>query len=97
MRYRGHLATQELKRSTMTTVESVFRAWLDPQLGDRALDAITTEDVEDLMRSVAAAGVGSKSIHNYVRTLSALFRLAMGKKRRCGRPPTRQGELIALT
>jgi len=82
VRYRGHLATQELKRSTMTTVESAFGAWLDPQLGDRALDAITTEDVEDPMRSVAAAGVGSKSIHNYFRTLSALFRFAMGKKRR---------------
>ncbi len=57
-RYQGHLATQELKRSTITAVESVFRVWLDPHLGDHALDAITTEDVEDLMRSMATAGVG---------------------------------------
>ncbi len=82
LRYRGHLSTQELKRSTVTAVESVFRVWLDPQLGDQALDAITTEDLEDLMRSMAAAGVGSKSIRNYVGTLSALFRFAMSKKRR---------------
>jgi integrase len=60
----------------------VFRVWLDPQLGDQALDAITTEDVEDLMRSMATAGVGSKSIRNYVGTLSALFKFAMGKRRR---------------
>lgn len=50
MRYGGHFATQEFKRSTLAAVESVFRVWLDPRLRDRVLDAITTEDVEVLMR-----------------------------------------------
>ena len=42
-RYQAHLGTQELKRSTTTAVESTFRVWLDPHLGDKALDAITPE------------------------------------------------------
>jgi hypothetical protein len=56
---------QGRKRATVKAVESTFPVWLNPYLGDRTLDAITDKDVEDLMRSMAAAGVGSKSIRNY--------------------------------
>jgi integrase len=81
-RYQTHLKSQGRKRATLAAVESTFRVWLDPQLGDRALDAITPEDVEDLMRAMTAAKVGAKSIRNYVGTLSALFRFAMHPRRR---------------
>ena len=70
--YRAHLTMQGRKRATVAAVESAFRVRLDSKLGDRTLDAITDKDVEDLMRSMAGAGVGAKSIRNYVGTLSAL-------------------------
>jgi len=78
----GHLRAQGRKRATLAAVESTFRVWLDPQLGDRALDGITPEDVEDLMRAMTAAKVGGKSIRNYIGTLSALYRFAMHPRRR---------------
>jgi integrase len=81
-RYRAHLRAQGRKRATLAAVESTFRIWLDPQLGDRALDAITPEDVEDLMRTMKGEKVGAKSIRNYVGTLSALYRFAMHPRRR---------------
>jgi integrase len=81
-RYRGHLRAQGRKRATLAAVESTFRVWLDPQLGDRGLDGITPEDVEDLMRAMTAAKVGGKSIRNYIGTLSALYRFAMHPRRR---------------
>ena len=67
-RYRSHLAAQGRKRATVASVESTFRIWLEPQLGDRSLDAIRPEDVEDLMRVDDEAGVGAKSIRNYIGT-----------------------------
>ena len=81
-RYRAHLKAQGRKRATLAAVESTFRVWLDPQLGARALDSITPEDVEDLMRAMKAAKVGGKSVRNYVGTLSATFRFAMHPRRR---------------
>ncbi|HXD54704.1 MAG TPA: site-specific integrase [Solirubrobacteraceae bacterium] len=80
-RYRAYLETQGRKRATLIAVESTFRVWLDPQLGDRAIDAITPEDVEDLMRAMTAAGVGAKSVRNYLGTLSATFRFAQHPRR----------------
>ena len=56
-----------------------------PHFGDKALDAITTEDVEDLVRTMEAGDVGPKSIRNYVGTLSALYRFAMYGKRKWAR------------
>jgi integrase len=53
-----------------------------PRLGDRTLDKIRPEDVEDLMRSMRTGGVGPKSVRNYIGTLSAIFRYAMHARRR---------------
>jgi integrase len=81
-RYRSHIAAQGRKRATVAAVESTFRIWLDPQLGDRSLDAIRPEDVEELMRAMVKAGVGAKSIRNYIGTLSALYKFALHPRRR---------------
>jgi integrase len=81
-RYRASLATLGRKRSTLTSVESTCRVWLEPHLGDRTLDAIRPEDVEDLIASMEKAGVGAKSIRNYIGTLGAMFRWAMHPRRR---------------
>jgi integrase len=81
-RYHAHLEAQARKRATLAAVESTFRVWLDPQLGAKALDSITPEDVEGLMRAMKAAKVGAKSVRNYVGTLSAAFRFAMHPRRK---------------
>lgn len=81
-RYRAALAELGRKRSTIVAVESTFKVWLTPHLGDRALAAITPDDVDDLITSMRKSGISSKSIRNYVGTLSALYKWAMHPRRR---------------
>lgn len=81
-RYRKHLEALGRKRSTLAAVEMTLRVWIEPHLGDRALDKIRPEDVEDLMRAMSKAGVGVKSVRNYIGTLSAIFRFAMHPRRK---------------
>jgi hypothetical protein len=87
-RYRKHLEALGRKRSTLAAVEMTLRVWIVPHLGDRALDKIRPQDVEDLMRAMSNASVGVKSIRNYIGTLSAIFRFAMHPWRN-GRPRIR--------
>lgn len=102
-RYRKHLEALGRKRSTLAAVEMTLRVWIEPNLGDRALDKIRPEDVEDLMRAMSKAGVGVKSIRNYIGTLSAIFRFAMHPRRKWATsnpcevidlPPARRSEEI---
>jgi integrase len=81
-RYRKHLEALGRKRSTLAAVEMTLRVWIEPHLGDRALDKIRPEDIEDLMRAMGKAGVGAKSVRNYIGTLSAIFRFAMHPRRK---------------
>jgi hypothetical protein len=81
-RYRHHLNALGRKRSTLAAVEMVLRVWIVPHLSDRALERVRPEDIEDMMRAMVAAGVGPKSIRNYIGTLSALYRYAMHPRRR---------------
>jgi integrase len=53
-RYLEHLETRNRKRSTIVAAESCLRVWLLPALGDRPLDAVRGEDVEDLMTRMEA-------------------------------------------
>ena len=55
-RYRRHLEKEGRKRATLVAVESTFRVWLEPHLGDRRSPRSATEDVEDLMRTMEAGG-----------------------------------------
>lgn len=80
--YYSHLEALGRKRTTLAGVESVQRVWINPTLGDRLVAAVTVHDVEDLVRSMRAGGVGSKSIRNYIGTLSAMFRYARHPRRR---------------
>ncbi len=81
-RYRHHLEILGRKRSTLAGVEMVLRVWIEPHLSGRALERVRPEDIEDMMRAMVAAGVGPKSIRNYIGTLSALYRYAMHPRRR---------------
>jgi integrase len=81
-RYRLHAVGSGRKRSTVQNIESETRVHLVPFFGDRALDAITSEDVIDLALVLEGKGLAPKTIRNVVATLSALFNFAMGPRRR---------------
>ena len=80
--YSRHLEALGRKRTTLAGVESAQRVWIDRVVGDRQADDVGVEDVEDLMRTMRAAGVGAKSVRNYIGTLSAMFRYARHPRRR---------------
>lgn len=90
--YVEHLRRQGRKPSTIVAVRCALDNWLIPWFGDRTLDRIRPEDVDDLIRAMEAGSrptesrrrkpVGAKSIRNYVGTLSALYRYAMHPRRR---------------
>lgn len=81
-RYLRHVEALGRKRTTLAGIESVQRVWTVPVLGDRAAAAVTTEDVEDMMRTMRAGGVGATSVRNYIGTLSAMYRYAAHPRRR---------------
>ncbi len=77
------------KPSSVRSVESHLRQWLVPALGGRALDAITPEDVRDLMATMRTGskkrkegGVGPATIRHVVAALSAIFNYACHADRR---------------
>jgi integrase len=81
-RYLAHLERAGRKLSTRTAVESCLRVHLQPFFGERPVGSVRHEDVVDLMALMERAGVGPKSIRNYIGTLSALYRFAMHPRRR---------------
>ena len=56
--YRAHVEALGRKRSTLTALDSTLRVWLVKRLGDRSLDRIRPEDVEEMMRAMCEAKVG---------------------------------------
>ncbi len=95
-RYRRYLGQQGRKLATLTAVESSLRVHLEPFFGGKALDAITPDDVADLVSRLDADGLSPKSIRNHVGTLSAMFNYAMAPQRRLAtRNPVLGAELPA--
>jgi integrase len=80
--YLAHLEAIGRKRTTLAAVESAQRVWIDRVLGDRPAATVTVVQVEDLMRTMRRAGVGAKSIRNYIGTLSAMYLYALQPRRR---------------
>jgi integrase len=93
-RYIANLERQERKRATVVAVESILRVWLVPFFGEKDVRSIKAEDVADLIRMMERGDrpgarqkgdrrygkpVGSKSIRNYIGTLSALLNFAERK------------------
>ena len=80
-RYRLHIERKGRKRSTVQNVESEVRVHLAPFFAGRAMDAITTEDVIDLVLLLEEGKeLAPKTIRNIVATLSALFNFAMQRR-----------------
>jgi integrase len=81
-RYLADLERRGRKRTTLMAVELAVRVHLTPFFGDRALDSIRPEDVENLMGKMESDGLSPKTIRNYTGTLSALCNYAKGPRRR---------------
>jgi integrase len=80
-RYRLHIERKGRKRSTVQNIESEVRVHLAPFFARRAMDAITTEDVIDLVLLLEEGKeLAPKTIRNIVATLSALFNFAMQRR-----------------
>lgn len=80
-RYRASAARKGRKRSTIMDIESHTRVHLEPYFGDRAMDSIEPEDVNDLM-SVLEGYLAAKTVRNVIGTLSALFNYARQPRNR---------------
>jgi integrase len=81
-RYLADLERRGRKRTTLMAVELAVRVHLTPFFGDRALDSIRPEDVENLMGKMESDGLSPKTIRNYTGTLSALCNYAKSPRRR---------------
>jgi integrase len=80
-RYITHAERQGRKRSTMENIESEVRVHLAPFFSQRSLDAITPEDVHDLVTVLEGKSLKPKTIRNVIATLSALFTFARAPRR----------------
>jgi integrase len=105
-RYRRHLQARHRKRSTIIAVESCTRVWWIPLFGDRALDDIRGEDIEDAIGMMeigrrpgtdGGRSLQPKTIVNYVGILAAVYHYAMHPRRRwAGADPTDDVDLPEL-
>lgn len=71
----GHVYANRLKPSTIAARESIGRAHLLPALGARRLDAITTEQVQQLKRSLQENA--PKTVNNVLTVLSVVLKKAV--------------------
>jgi integrase len=81
-RYVAHIERRGRKLSTRSNVESETRVHLAPFFRGRTLDAISHQDVVDLLGTLESKGLAPKSIRNAIGTLSALFNFAKAPQRR---------------
>lgn len=85
-RYKHRLEATGRKKATRVAADLALRVHLVPFFGERQLDRIKPEDVDDLMRLLRSRGCSPKTIRNYVGTLSALFNYAEQKGWASGNP-----------
>src|SRR5438105_11477435 len=71
----GHARANRQKPSGIAAKEMIIRVHLAPALGTRQLDAIKTEDVQQLKRSLRAKA--PKTVNNILTVLSVLLKKAV--------------------
>lgn len=104
-RYLRHLEIAGRKPSTIAGVRGHIAHWLGPFFGDRTMDRIRGEDVDDLMALMRAGQrpgglnrnkpLSPKSIRNVVGTLNALYGFAQ-RKRWASANPVKEIDLPAV-
>ena len=80
--YVAHIERRGRKLSTRSNIESETRVHLVPFFRGRTLDAISYQDVVDLLGVLEGKGLSPKTIRNAIGTLSALFNFARAPQRR---------------
>jgi integrase len=80
-RYVRDLERGGRKRTTIIAVNLALRVHLEPFFGERAIDAIDPEDIDDLVALMQSRGLAPKTIRNYIGTLSAMFNFARSQRR----------------
>lgn len=71
-RYIAQAQRRGRKRSTCENIESVNRIHLTPFFGERAMDAIESEDVVDLVALLERMGRAPATVRGVIATLSVL-------------------------
>ena len=71
----GHARANRQKPSSIAAKDVIIRVHLAPPLGNRKLDAITTEDVQRLKSGLAGKAV--KTVNNVLTVLSVLLKKAV--------------------
>ena len=94
-RYLAYAERRGRKRSTRIGIESEVRVHLAPFFGDRAVDAISREDVADLVAELERKNLAPKTIRNILGTMAALMNFAR-RRRWAGPNPCDGVELPAV-
>jgi hypothetical protein len=71
----GHVKANRLKASTIAGKQSIFENHLIPRLGQRRLDQVTDEDIQQL--KAALSDRSRKTVNNVLTVLSNVLRVAV--------------------
>jgi integrase len=82
--YLAALERRGKKPSSIRTSRAILGRWIIPTLGDRALETVKPEDVDDLRDSMTEHGLAPKTIRNYLMILGAVYRHVLDPKMRLG-------------
>ena len=66
--------------SNWQPIESRWRTWIEPQLGRKRLEALTDQNLQDVLDAACAAGRSKKTLQNLYADLTGLLKFA----RKCG-------------
>lgn len=67
-------------KSHWRVMDSRWRTWIEPRIGNRRLEGLTVQQVQDILDDAMAAGRSKKTLQNLMGDLTGFFRFC----RRCG-------------
>jgi len=70
------------KRSTLANIDSETRVHLAPFFAGKSMQAVTRQDVRDLIAALEQKGLAPKTVRNVIATLGALYKFAAHPDRR---------------
>jgi integrase len=74
---RRELAVQGARRSYLEGCESMQRVHIDPRLGTKRIDQVSTDDIERLAAGMLQSGRAPKTVRNVLTFLHSIFEHAM--------------------
>jgi len=80
----------EKKKKAHTTEEQLFRIWINPTIGNKPFQEISTFDLERLKKTMLDAGKSPRTIEYALTTLGMIFRYAGRTGHHVGEIPTSQ-------